>query len=125
MFEYLYRDASNYKQWGRVTFEDRGGLGLDSLDRRLLRAMMIDSTFVADQIRLPEIFLFSSWHVDVDDHCLHEFNSLEIVAQPPNDLHQRSILQFVQEVERASVQGWYGFVPANGDAWRRKIKLEL
>jgi hypothetical protein len=122
-FVYLYRDASNYKQWGDVTFANLDGLDLDGLNRRLLRAMMIDSTFVADQIRVPDIFLFDSFPINQDDHCLHEFDSLEIVGERPNDRYRRSISEFVREVERVSIRGWEGFAPKFTAAPLQRFKL--
>jgi hypothetical protein len=109
-FSYLYRDASNYKQWGHITFTNPQGLDACDLDRRL-RFVMIDSTFMADQVRIPNLFLFDTLPVNQDDHCLHEFDSIVIVDEQPNDRHERSILEFVQEVERVALQGWEGFVP--------------
>ena len=111
-FAYLYRDASNYKQHGNVVFTIPQRFNTDNLDHRLRQAMMVDSTFIADQVRVPNLFLFDTMPMNEDDHCLHEFESLEIVNERPNDPHERSIVEFVREVERAALQGWEGFVPS-------------
>jgi hypothetical protein len=110
-FLYLYRDAGNYKQRGHIIFSNPQGLDAGNLDRLLRRAMMIDSTFMADQVRVPNVFLFDTLPINEDDHCLHEFDSLEIVDDHPNDQHERSIFEFVQEIQRVALQGWEGFVP--------------
>ena len=124
-FVYLYRDASNYKQWGQVTFPNPEGIDANSLDRRLRRVMMIDSTFMASQVLVPDLFLFNTMLVNEDDHCLHEFDSLEIVNEPSNDGHGRSILEFVRQVERASRLGWEGFVPAPAVEPVRRFRVVL
>lgn len=124
-FVYLYRDASNYKRWGDVTFVNPEGLDADNLDGRLREAMMIDSTFIAGQVRLPDVFLSDTTRLNEDDHCLHEFNSLEIVDERPNDKYRRSILEFVREVERMARHGWEGFVPTAMVTPSRRFKLLL
>jgi hypothetical protein len=124
-FVYLYRDASNYKQWGHVTFANLDGFEVHDLDRRLRHAMMIDSTFIADQIRVPEVFLFNTASMNHDDHCLHEFDSLETVDERPNDKQQRSIAEFVREVEHVAAVGWEGFDPELTAATVQRFKLLL
>jgi hypothetical protein len=124
-FVYLYRDASNYKQWGHVTFPNPEGVDPDNLDRRLRAAMMVDSTFMAGQVRVPEVFLFNTMGINEDDHCLHEYDSLEIVQERANDKQGRSILEFVGEVERAALRGWEGFVPAIALTTVERFKLLL
>jgi len=70
--EYLYRDASNYKEWGRVAF--RGGCDA-SLRHRLSVALDTGEFFVAHQVRLPELF-FEDGRIDGDDHCFHELTEV-------------------------------------------------
>jgi hypothetical protein len=120
----MYRDASNYKQWGQVTFSNPEKAGTENLDYQLRRAMMIDSTFIASQIRVPDVFLFNTMRATEDDHCLHEFDSLEIGGERSNDHYRRSILEFVREVERVALHGWEGFIPSS-IIHIRKFKLVL
>jgi hypothetical protein len=122
-FVYLYRDASNYKQWGQVTFANLQGDDADDLALRLRRAMMVDSTFIAGQVRVPSLFLFETMPMNDDDHCLHEFDSFGIVDEHPNDQHGRSILEFVQEVERVARKGWEGFVPGPNRSPMKRFKF--
>jgi len=59
-FEYLYRDASNYKSWADLVFS---GAITDELKARLSGALESGEFFIADQIRVPETFL-SDWPLD-------------------------------------------------------------
>jgi hypothetical protein len=87
-FEYLYRDASNYKVWGSVLF---AGPITSKLARRLLRALESFEFFIADQVRVPELFFgLPSWPLEQDDHCWHEFSRIECSTELPNDTHHRT-----------------------------------
>ena len=106
-FDYLYRDGSNYKQWGSIVFE--GDIS-DDLRSRFARALESTEFSIADQIRMPEVFP-DSWPIYADDHCWHAFSDFEPTAEPPNDRFSRAIEQFVLEVECASSDGWRDFDP--------------
>jgi hypothetical protein len=100
--EYLYRDGSNYKQWGVVVF--RGECDR-SLVRRLFEALDREEFFIADQVRLPELF-FADRPLYADDHCWHEMGEVTTTSAAPNDPLARTIEEFVAEMERASTDGW-------------------
>ena len=97
-FNYLYRDASNYKSWGSVVF--RSGID-DILSARLSAALESTEFFIADQIRIPEVFL-PDWPLEQDDHCWHAYSDTELTGDAADDPHGRTIEEFVVEVERAS-----------------------
>jgi len=103
--EYLYRDGSNYKQWGAVVF--RGECD-GSLARRLFAALDRGEFLIADQVRLPELF-FTDRPLYADDHCWHEMGEVTATSAVADDLHARTIEQFVAEMERASTEGWAVF----------------
>lgn len=76
IFEYLYRDASNYKSWGKVLL--RGTVG--TLEIQDLSSCLIDSSyFVAEQVGVPvlceELYQLSGGMTE-DDHAFHEFGAL-------------------------------------------------
>ena len=115
-FNYSYRDASNYKAWGSVVFRS----GIDgALSARLSTTLESAEFFIADQIRLPEVFL-ADWPLDLDDHCWHAFSDTELTNDAPDDAHDRTIEEFVKEVERASREGWKVFDPMRRAASRRR-----
>ena len=108
-FEYLYRDASNYKTWGSVAF---AGRVTDDFTRRLLRALESSEFLIADQVRVPELFLgLRDWPLEQDDHCWHEFSAIESTTEAADDSHGRTIDDFIAEVERQSALGWRIFDP--------------
>jgi len=76
VFEYLYRDASNYKAWGEILLS-----GVSSQnDIAILRASLdSDIYFVAEQVGIPALY-GELWELSggptSDDHALHEFVAL-------------------------------------------------
>jgi hypothetical protein len=103
--EYLYRDGSNYKQWGAVVF--RGDCD-ESLVRSLLAALDREEFFIAHQVRLPELF-FADRPLYADDHCWHDMGEVTRTSAAADDLMGRTIEEFVAEVEQAAVKGWATF----------------
>lgn len=110
-FTYLYRDAGNYKKWAEVVFSNPDSLAIDAIKEELNSAFLTDGLFIAHQVRLPEAFLFSEGHATSDDHCFHEFHSVEETSEAPTEGHSRPIVQFVAEVKRQAREGWTAFDP--------------
>jgi len=103
--EYLYRDGSNYKRWGAVVFR---GESDGSLARRLFAALDRGGFFISDQVRLPELF-FNDRPLYADDHCWHEMGEVTTTSAAADDLLGRTFEEFVEEMERASTDGWAVF----------------
>ena len=114
-FNYLYRDAANYKEWGEVVF---GGFVTDGLIARFTRALESGEFFIADQIRIPEVFPLT-WPRYDDDHCWHESAGFESTAANPDDPFARTLEHFVDEVEQVAIAGWRDFVPQERHLRRR------
>jgi hypothetical protein len=108
-FNYLYRDGSNYKSWGEVIFSNPENLAINEIETKLLDAFLPDKQFIADQVSIPEKFLFASGEFTSDDHCYHEFDYVEICKEDSTDPLGRSITDFLRDVESASRQGWKAF----------------
>ena len=108
-FNYLYRDGSNYKSWGEVVFTNPNQLTLEEIETRLINAFLPDKLFIANQVFIPEQFLFISGKFTKFDHCYHEFDSVEICQENPTDDLGRSINDFLKVVEQVSKQGWEEF----------------
>jgi len=81
VFEYLYRDASNYKAWGEILLS-----GVPSQnDIAVLRACLeSDEYFVAEQVGIPALYK-ELWDLsggpNSDDHALHEFVALRVASE--------------------------------------------
>lgn len=90
VFEYLYRDASNYKAWGEILLS-----GVPSSnDIEALRACLESKEyFVAEQVGIPVIYK-ELWDLSggptSDDHALHEFVGL----RPATEADRKSLLLF-------------------------------
>jgi hypothetical protein len=110
-FHYLYRDGSNYKRWGDVVFSNFGDLSIESILKSLRESFSEDGLFIADQVRIPEVFLAYEYPLNDDDHCFHEFADVEITLDTPNDSCHRSISEFVTEVGKEAKKGWRAFDP--------------
>ena len=108
-FNYLYRDGANYKSWGEVVFANPNQLTLEEIETRLIESFLPDKLFIASQISIPEKFLFADGKFTKFDHCYHEFDNVEFCQEYPTDRLNRSITDFVKDVEIASKQGWKAF----------------
>jgi hypothetical protein len=110
-FNYLYRDGSNYKKWADVVFSNEDGVTTNAVTQNLHNAFLPDGLFVAHQVRIPEVFLWSDDQLDPDDHCFHEFASVEPTSDTPNGAHGRSIREFIAEVTGEGLHQWPAFNP--------------
>jgi hypothetical protein len=108
-FNYLYRDGANFKNWGNVVFANLGELSLAGIEARLLDAFLPDKHFIASQIQISDVFLFIVDKPTAYDHCFHEFDSVEACDESPNDTFERSIEQFLMDVENQAYLGWKAF----------------
>lgn len=115
-FEYLYRSASNFKEWGAVVFS---GVADEVVERRLVAALESFEFFIADQVRVPELFFQDGLDVGIS-RCWHEFVRLEPIDEEPTDEFSRSIESFVLEFEAAARAGWRIFDPAARDPERQR-----
>lgn len=100
-FNYLYRDASNYKNYGSIVL--RGLVKEPGLIERLTKALDEGTYFVPERIGVPPIDFVTTgkFPPNNDDHPWHEFESWEPTAQKATD--QRSPEQFVEQVEKTGV----------------------
>jgi hypothetical protein len=110
-FKYLYRDAGNYMNWAEVVFSNPDRLAPETITQALRTAFLQDGLFIAHQVFIPEAFFFSEGGATSDDHCFHEFDSVEASHATATDKQSRSIGQFVSEVEGEAARGWVAFDP--------------
>jgi len=76
LFEYMYRDASNYKAWGQLLL---AGQSYPSDIAALRSTLDSGEYFVAEQVGVPALYevlwKFTNGSTD-DDHCFHEYVEL-------------------------------------------------
>jgi len=101
LLEYLYRDASNYKQHGSVVLQG-------TISPKDIRPLLIDGEyFIPSQVGLPDLqHKFRDQGVDYptgDDHAWHEIASMRPTRkQATLPLHRKEFLARLQRSRRAS-----------------------
>jgi hypothetical protein len=114
-FSYLYRDGGNYKNFGRIVFSNPDKIACDAIGKAFTEAALEDGLFIADQVRVPEVFLFANGELSFDDHCYHEFDAVRTTEMESTDPHLRTIRQFLSEVIQQGGKGWRVFDPYDSE----------
>jgi len=114
-FVYLYRDGGNYKKWGKVVFANPDRLDCQSVERQLRQAFLQDGLFIANQIGVPDVFLYDGGKFSSDDHCYQEFDTVRPTPGVVDDAEGRSLSRFLIDVIRESKAGWRAFDPYDSD----------
>jgi hypothetical protein len=118
---YSHRDASGVRRSSGVVF--MGELSWQ-LSKRIEKAMATGERFIADQVRVPELFPWNSPLTPNGDEfllgepeqqpvegdtCWHDYIGVATTSADPNDVHGRTIDEFVAELERVAAGGWRPF----------------
>jgi len=108
VFEYLYRDAGNFKAWGELLLEGR----LEDADLSLLHSRFENGEhFIAEQIGVPTLYealwqQCRSGPSEEMDHVWHEFSSIrEATAEDFTRLKQWGLAKDLL-INIASVDAW-------------------
>jgi len=99
-FEYLYRDAGNYKNWGDVVFLYSGGCDASYLAQKVRTSLIDGEFFVAEKAGVPDLKF--PIHVDSLDHEWHEFHAFIPTNEEPNDTHGRELHEFIECLKYAA-----------------------
>ena len=92
-FEYLYRDAGNYKQFGSMVFENPSGITAEEATE-LIRSKLIDGQyFESSKGDVPIIHVYA-YHPDLD-HGWYEFEQLSETAEVSKP--QREFDEFIKD----------------------------
>ncbi|KEO71628.1 hypothetical protein [Anditalea andensis] len=73
-FNYLYRDAANYKQFGSVVVSPPEGSTLEELDLNLKKHLIQEEFFVPSNLGIPNLQAFP--YDPSVDHEWHEYEEL-------------------------------------------------
>ena|SRR5690606_31000270 len=95
-FNYLYRDAGNYKQYGGVVFTNPNGRPLNEIDQVIGAALIDGEFFDARQWQLPDL-RNHEWDDELD-HDWHDFESVEEVEEGDNT--HPSVDAFLERIRR-------------------------
>jgi hypothetical protein len=86
VFEYLYRDGSNYKAWGSLLLS---GEPSQEDVAALKECLESGEYFVAEQVGIPPVYK-ELWDLSGgptrDDHALHEFVALRVATDEERKL---------------------------------------
>ena len=99
VFEYLYRDAGNYKNWESIVFSNPNLHSAETVRASIRQAMSSAHYFDAPAVRLPDLH-FPKFSASLD-LPLHEFFDVSATDQNPDDLHVRSIDELLTEIMRS------------------------
>lgn len=118
---YQYRDGDNLRRFGTVIFKGLYPHGEDRLIKDLRQACMAGSRhnlpgmFIAEQVGLPEVFLWKEKGYVVDpriDHCFHELLTAEKTRRGNSD--KRTPAEVLAVFRFAAREGWAVFDLAEG-----------
>lgn len=99
-FEYLYRDAGNFKQWGEVVFANPEQVAATLVAASAASGLLESLYFIADEALVPDLHFDK--HIAKLDHDWHEVHGFFETDEPISDPLNRSIGQFVESLGRAS-----------------------
>ncbi len=80
-FNYLYRDAGNYKVFGHAIFSNPDGLDIDQIEKSIKLALIDGQFFEPAKWGLTQL-TFADWD-DEEDHFWNEYESVEVTNAIP------------------------------------------
>lgn len=96
-FEYLYRDAGNYKNWGEVVFYNKSCLSGESITQEITSRLIDKKFFVTSALKIKDLH-FATTDADLD-HEWHEFHNCSLTNEPVNDMEKRDISEILKILE--------------------------
>ena len=82
-FNYLYRDAGNYKQFSDIVFTNKNSLSLQEIELAIRKNLIEGEFFIPEKWNTPRLS-FEDYSPELD-HDYHEFESLEVTNEPPTE----------------------------------------
>jgi hypothetical protein len=74
-FNYLYRDAGNYKKFNSIIFNNPQNIELSILENLIHSKLISQHWFYTDQWQVTDLH-FGTWNNELD-HTFHEFENVE------------------------------------------------
>ncbi len=99
-FEYLYRDAGNFKNWGEVVFSNPRNINVDLVAAMAEKVLIDHAYFVASKADVPDLHFAK--HDEELDHGWHEVHAFQFTDDAPNDVQGRDIEGFIESLQCAS-----------------------
>jgi hypothetical protein len=96
-FNYLYRDAGNYKNFNSIIFDNLQNIELSKVETQINSKLISHHWFYADQWQVPDLHS-GLWDNEVD-HTFHEFESVEYTDEAADsDTDIASFISILQTV---------------------------
>ena len=105
-FEYMYRDAGNFKAFGSLILDAEISAAGEAL---VLNRLESGEFFIAEQVGVPplcEALYASSGGPTQADHCWHEFVGFRRLTSLPDRCSVFSASEFIQSF--AQIERWHG-----------------
>ncbi|KMP12048.1 hypothetical protein UZ36_02470 [Candidatus Nitromaritima sp. SCGC AAA799-C22] len=99
-FEYLYRDAGNFKNWGEIVFTNPSGITVEIISSMAEKVLIDQTYFVANKANVPDLY-FEVYNEQLD-HGWHEVHTFQTTSEVQNDQYHRTIDEFVESLRDAS-----------------------
>jgi hypothetical protein len=99
-FEYLYRDAGNFKNWGEIVFSNPRNINADLVASMAEKVLIDQAYFLASKAGVPDLH-FEEHDEDLD-HDWHEFYAFQATDEAPNDPQGRDVEEFIESLQNAS-----------------------
>ncbi|HTA83258.1 MAG TPA: hypothetical protein VK783_10005 [Bacteroidia bacterium] len=93
-FNYLYRDAGNYKLFDEVIFSNPKNIPLNKIEN-IIKVHLMDGMYFDPQEWGIPLLEFPEYDEELD-HDWHEFESIEITTEEATDY--RTISQFLKQI---------------------------
>lgn len=98
-FNYLYRDAGNYKNYGDIVFANKNSHDESYLEKQVRNLLIYSEFFVAEKTNIPTLY-FDKQIPELDHGC-HQFDSFETCDDSTTDQSGRDITEFLSSLEEA------------------------
>ena len=100
-FEYLYRDAGNFKSWGELVFSNPHNINVNLLKTMVENVLIDQAYFVAFKADVPDLY-FKEYN-DQLDHSWHEFHAVAQTEEATNDPLGRNVEEFIKSLQFAKL----------------------
>lgn len=102
LFEYLYRDAGNFKRWGEIVFTNVRELSCEEIEEQVRENLIDSEFFVAVDAGVPELYFDE--HIEAQDHGWHQYSSVSLTEYQPTDSKARDISEFIVALATAKAK---------------------
>jgi len=82
-FNYLYRDAGNYKEFSYVVFTNKDSKSLQEIELVIRKNLIEGEFFIPEKWNVPRLS-FENYSPELD-HDYHKFESVEVTDENPTE----------------------------------------